>query len=328
MSKKQPWGIYAPYINDFIDLKRSLGFKYTSEEAIFLSFDRFSIEQGETKVGLTKELADKWCERRNNESDSYRYHRCVCISQLSSHLCKLGIRSYIPLMPRIQSTFIPYIFSKEEMTAIFNAADSLVLSRKFMNSIIFVVPTLLRLLYGTGLRISEALSLRNEDVNLREDYLVITDSKNGKQRMVPISTTLSGVCKDYVQYRDKLPVHQSGESRFFINLNGTDCKLRTFYRFFRLVLNTAGIPYIGGCHGPRIQDMRHTFACHSPAKMAESGIDLYASLPVLSTYLGHQSISATNSYVRLTQTMYPGLLKDIDMVCMNVFPNIEGHEHN
>jgi len=74
--------------------------------------------------------------------------------------------------------------------------------------------------------------------------------------------------------------------------------------------------------------IRHTFACHALANMAESGVDLYTSLPVLSTYLGHQSLSATNGYVRLTAAMYPGLLKDIDMICLNVFPNVENYETN
>lgn len=328
MNKNQAWGIYAPYINDFIELKRALGFKYISEEYIFLSFDRFTIEQGETRVGISKELSDKWCKRRNNESNSYQYHRCVCISQLSSYLCKLGMRSYIPIMPKNESTFIPYIFSKEEMAAIFEASDALVLSRRIMNSIIFSVPALLRLLYGTGLRISEALALQNKDVCLQERYLVIRDSKNGKQRMLPISTSLVDVLKDYVLYRNKIYESDSSVGLFFVTLNGSRCLSHTFYRYFRIVLKAAGIPYLGGCHGPRIQDLRHSFACHSLTKMVESGIDMYASLPVLSTYLGHQSITATNTYVRLTAAMYPGLLKDVDMVCLNVFPNINYDETN
>lgn len=277
-------------------------------------------------MGISKKLADKWCERWNNESDSYRVHRCICLSQFSSYLCKLGIRSYIPRIPRKRSTFTPYIFSNGEMISIFNAADRLVTSRRIMNSIIFIVPALLRLLYGTGLRIGEALSLQNKDVNLTENYCVIKDSKNGKQRIVPISESFSSVCQDYINHREKLPIPQSDDYPFFTSLNGSACRQHTFYRFFRIVLKAAGIPYAGNSHGPRIQDLRHTFSCHALAKMAESGIDLYTSLPVLSTYLGHQSISSTNNYVRLTATMYPGLLKDVDMVCLNVFPNVENYE--
>ena len=326
MSKNQFWGIYAPYIRQFIDLKRGLGFKYVAEEYIYRLFDQFTIERGETEVGISKELADKWCERWNDESDSYRYNRCMCISQLSSFLCKLGIHSYIPQISRKKSTFIPYIFSKKEITAIFNAADALITPRRVMNSIIFIVPALIRLLYGTGIRVGEALSLQNRDVNLLENYIVVQDSKNGKQRIIPISESLSAVCQDYINYRKKLPVLQSDNSPFFISLNGSVCKYITVYNNFRFVLKTAGIPFIGNGHGPRIHDVRHTFSCHALANMAESGVDLYTSLPVLSTYLGHQSLSATNGYVRLTAAMYPELLKDVDMICLNVFPNVRNYE--
>ncbi len=62
--------------------------------------------------------------------------------------------------------------------------------------------------------------------------------------------------------------------------------------------------------------------------MAESGVDLYCNLPILSTYLGHQSYKATNAYVRLTAEMYPQLLSNTDLVCLNVFPDINSHETN
>jgi integrase len=212
------------------------------------------------------------------------------------------------------------------MTAIFNAADSLVAPRRIMNSLIFIVPALIRLLYGTGLRVGEALSLQNKDVNLIGNFIIIKDSKNSQQRMIPISESLAVVCRDYINHRGELPILQTNESPFFISLNGSACLPHTFYRYFRLVLKSAEIPYIGNNHGPRVHDLRHSFAVASLAKMAESGIDLYTSLPVLSTYLGHQSLSSTNTYVRLTAEMYPGLLKDVDMVCLNVFPNVEKYE--
>ena len=53
MSKNQVWGIYAPYIRQLIDLKRALGFKYVTEEYIYLRFDQFTIERGETETGIS-----------------------------------------------------------------------------------------------------------------------------------------------------------------------------------------------------------------------------------------------------------------------------------
>tara|TARA_R110002072_G_scaffold74469_6_gene176452 strand:- start:2917 stop:3489 length:573 start_codon:yes stop_codon:yes gene_type:complete len=188
-----------------------------------------------------------------------------------------------------------------------------------------MIPALFRLLYGTGLRINEALSILDGDINLESNYLVIRNSKNNQERLIPISGSLSAVCREYVKYRDMMPVSREN-GYFFISLNGNKCKSGVVYGWFRKILVRAGIPYAGGHQGPRIHDLRHTFAVHSLAKMAESGLDLYCALPYLSTYLGHQSIRATNGYVRLTAEMYPGLLKNIDTVCLNVFPKIMCHE--
>jgi len=326
MNNKQFWGVYAPYITQFIEIKRSLGFKYTTEETIYAIFDHFTIELGETRVGVSKKLSEKWSERKHNESSSYRFHRCLCLNQLSSYLCQIGIRSYIPKLPRYQSSFTPYIFSQEEMSAIFSAVDGLTLHRKMMNSMIFIMPALLRLLYSTGVRISEALDLRNKDVNMNDGYLVIKDSKNGKQRMLPFSESLTIVLKDYVNHRNRLPVPVFEEDPFFISLNGSRCSSDTVYKWFRKILRQAKIPFTGNHNGPRVHDLRHTFAVTSLARMGKTGVDLYCKLPVLSTCLGHQSLNATNSYVRLTDEMFPGLLKSADLVCLNVFPDLMSYE--
>ncbi|MDP3643146.1 MAG: tyrosine-type recombinase/integrase [Bacteroidota bacterium] len=199
------WSIYAQHITDFISLKRSLGFKYNEEERILSMFDRFIIDQGETSLGLSKELADKWSVRTNNESELTRYAKVLCISQFSSYLRNIGIKSYIPQLPKYpDSNFIPHIFTYEEMNALFKACDSLKLRLRDMGSSIFVMPCLLRMLYATGIRIGEALSLKNKDVNLTGKYLVLSEVKNGKERLVPFNDTLADVCQDYLEHRNRL----------------------------------------------------------------------------------------------------------------------------
>src|SRR5699024_1593482 len=110
--------------------------------------------------------------------------------------------------------------------------------KKRMDSLIIILPALIRLLYGTGLRISEALALKVKDVNLGDDYLVVRDSKNGKERVVPISVSLSAVLKEYLKYRDLLPF--KGEY-FFITLSGCRCSTDRAYRWFRKILAKASI---------------------------------------------------------------------------------------
>ena len=194
-----------------------------------------------------------------------------------------------------------------------------------MDSCIFCMPALIRLLYCTGLRLGEALAMKMEDVNLDENYLRVMDSKNGKQRIIPISDSLASVCKEYVMYRNQLPLGKRKSGYFFIKLDGSKCGY-SIGKWFKKCLNKASIPYIGRWQGPRIHDLRHTFAVTSLANMAESGIDLYASLPILSSYLGHQSLKATDHYVRLTANMYPELIKDVDMICLDVFPKFRNYE--
>ena len=320
------WGIYASHLGDFIMLKKQLGFKYMTEETILSIFDRFTIERGESVMGITKELADCWYNYGPNSSDSYRYHKAVCLNQFSSYLCERGIRSYVRSLPAYNRSFTPYIFSTEQIKALFAGCDALRGTKRNMNSVVMTLPALVRLLYGTGLRISEALALKNSDVRLEEDYLVVRDSKNGKERMIPISRSVSLVCREYRNYRDRLPLGLTRDQNFFVSLCGKACKRDSIYKWFHRALRAAGIARDD--HGPRLHDLRHTFSVHTLAMMAESGSDLYCSLPILSSYLGHECLESTNQYVRLTSDMYPGLLKEIDMVCLNVFPNLEAHETN
>jgi integrase/recombinase XerD len=318
--------IYGPHIRQFIDIKRALGFKFNTASIILSQIDNLAAERAETTFGITKEFAEKWGRKKLYESDLFRYERIRILAQFSSHLCDLGNKSFIPKLPKYpHSTFIPYIYSGKEVDAILKACDGLRLSIISVNSCLFCMPVLIRLLYSTGLRIGEALDIKDEDLNLDEAYLRVRDSKNGKERIIPISSSLVSVCKEYLKYRELLPIGKTKSGYFFVKLDGGKCGWNV-REWFKKCLEKANIQYIGENKGPRIHDLRHTFAVTSLANMAESGIDLYVSLPILSNYLGHQSLGATNNYVRLTANMYPDLIKNIDMVCLDVFPKFRNYE--
>ncbi len=182
------------------------------------------------------------------------------VKQLAEYLRDQGIKTYVPQLPRYPGcTFIPYIYSYEEMNAIFRACDSLRMKCRNTFSCLLIMPCLLRLLYGTGIRISEALSLKNKDVDINRSQLTLKDTKNGKDRLVPMSSSLTTVCRDYQEQRNKLPL--SGLRRengpFFVSLNGGECKQGAVHRWFRKVLDLAGIPFTGNRKGPRIHDIRY-----------------------------------------------------------------------
>ena len=325
MNRKSFWSVFAPYINDFIGLKRNLGYKYEEEERVLYRFDRFILDQGYTSLGLTKEISDKWANGHHNEAALTVYSKVKVVKQLAEYMLDQGIKTYVPQLPKYPgSTFIPYIYSYEEINAIFRACDSLRIKCRNVYSCILIMPCLLRLLYGTGMRISEALSLQNKDVNISGKYLTLKDTKNRKDRLIPMSDSLTAVCKDYLAHRDKLPVNgltrQNGP--FLVSLNGGVCKQTAVHRWFRKVLEIARIPFTGNRKGPRIHDIRHTFACHSFIKLSDEGVNLYCSWPYLSTYLGHQSLESTEQYIRLTSQMYPELLRDTDGLYVDILPDI------
>lgn len=317
--------IYASLLEQYINFKRNLGYKFIDAESTYYLFDQFVLLNRELEFGITKELAYKWAIKRPNESDSTCYRRVMYLIQFASFLNDLGYSSYIPKLPKAyKSTFTPYIFSKNELNAIFKSSDQLEISGS-MDSAVNVIPALLRTLYGTGIRIGEAVKLKVKDVNLEDKYLIIRQSKNGKDRMIPISNSLAEVCK---HYRNSIKVIQGANDYFFVKRNGRGCSTKSIYQWFRKVLWKAGIAHGGKGYGPRLHDVRHAFSVHSMAAMAESGLDLYYSLPILSEYLGHQSLEATEKYVRLTSEMYPGILSNVNSICSYAFPEVYNCETN
>jgi integrase len=322
--------VYGSHIKNFIEMKRAFGFKYIAETRVLSYVDTLAVKRKETSRGITKKFAEEWSQKQLNESERYRYARVRTLAQFSSHLNDLGIQSYIPKLPPYpKNNFIPYIYSVEEMGSLFKACDELRLVQANKDTCLFCFPVLFRLLYATGLRISEALALRDEDVNLDANCLHVKDCKNGKERIIPISDSLSFVCKEYTKYRKQLPAEKVKSGYFFVKPDGSKVNaLSRVHYWFRKCLMKVGIPYVGKHHGPRIHDLRHTFAVHSLVSMVEAGMDLYVSLPILSNYLGHQSLNATEHYVRLTANMYPDLINDMNMMCLDVFPKFRNYEND
>lgn len=176
-------------------------------------------------------------------------------------------------------------------------------------------------MYGCGLRSSEALKLTVADVDLKEGILVIRDSKNHNSRLVTMDTSLVQACEKYLLINHK---ESSDETFLFPTRIGINKPYAhsTIYWHFREALNVCGIIHSGRGNGPRLHDLRHTFSVHSLNKMVKSGMDIYTSLPILSSYLGHKSIIGTQQYLRLTIEIYPEITESMEHYCQDVFPEV------
>lgn len=314
--------MYDTLISEYIQYKISLGYKMAGIEEKLRRFDKYATERQEVCIGITKSIAEEWMAPFPNETDYNRYLRIAALRGFSLYLQFIGYNSYIPTLPKCKSTFTPYIFTKTEIAKIFQECDRLTLVKHCKTSVKCVIPALIRLLYGTGIRISEATKLKHSDVNLDEGFLHLKDCKNRQDRLVPLSLSVREVCKDYIKYKQSLGIPIDEDTPFFTSAHGLPVTPASISTIFRTVLYRAGIPLRGSRKGPRLHDLRHTFCVNALLQLIEKGSDLYCSMPILMAYMGHKSIDSTNRYVRLTEEMYPNVIKNLDNVYNNLFPNM------
>lgn len=321
--------IFAPYIKGFIQMKSSLGVGTVSYKCSLLEFDTFFVETGVKEIRITQEQISAWRGTRVNDRKSTLYNKMNHLQQFCRYLNYHGHECYIPHLPRRDyHGFIPYIFTHKQMKDIFDVCDHFTLKARDMRSGLMALPALFRLLYSTGIRINEALSLKNEDVDLENRQIILNHTKNRVQRLAPINSSLLIVLEQYKQYRDKLPVRGivSPENHFFVSTIGKRLYSSYIHYWFKRILKGCGIPFIGGGHGPRVHDIRHTCAVHALKKMVDNDIDVYCTLPVLSVFIGHSNVNDTERYIRLTQEIYPDIIKMEQSVMSYVFPTIRKME--
>lgn len=317
--------VLAPYMNGVLQKKDSAGLSSLRLRWIFKEFDDFANISKLESPSLTSDFIEAWHKTRLSDSERTLYAKWSAWHQLSTYICRNGVCSHIPRLPRQpKSDFTPYIFTEEQIKKIFDVADRQRLYDMRMSTSLLPMPVILRLLYSTGMRVSEALSLANKDVDMKLGCLYLRKTKNGSERVVALHDSMQVELQRYMDYRDGMPLKHvsSPDNLLFIKPDGTPVRANSVYQFFRKLLDECGIPHKGNHHGPRVHDLRHTNAVHALVSMARTGIDLYASLPIISANLGHHSLAATEQYVRLTASMYPDLESQTNPINAFVYPKI------
>jgi integrase len=242
-------------------------------------------------------------------AESYRHYSYCILRGLYRYLVAHGhvVASPVPATaPKRPADFQPYIYSQDELRRLLAATDSYYRCRTKAGLYGATFRALLLLLYGTGLRISEAVSLRLSDVDLHERLLTIRESKFYKTRLVPMGPKLTRVLQDYV--RKQRPLSLSVPSApLFLASNSSGFTRDTGEKSFRRLRTTVGIsrPGTPRCQ-PRLHDLRHTFAVHRVLAWYKAGEDVQRLLPQLATYLGHRDLVSTQRYL----TMTPEVLRE------------------
>jgi site-specific recombinase XerD len=303
--------VFAPYFESYIHEKERQGYKATQLKWILLEFDKFFTQTSKRDLFIGSEDIKAWSMTRSNDKPSTLYQKYCAIAKFCRYMCLLGYECYIPTRPRKRTNnYIPTIFTHDQIKAIFNASDKMVMKEHHANSIMIIMPSLFRLLYSTGIRISEALSILNGDVDFGRKVIILNDTKNRCQRLAPVNESLEKVLKQYIHFRNKIPVYGIAQpsSPLFVSTAGKSCTRRAVHKYFHRIIEECGIPRRCEQRGPTVHEIRHTAAVHSLVRLSQNGLDIYTSLPLLATFMGHKKVRDTETYLRLTQEIYPDLI--------------------
>lgn len=312
-------GPIAVQLAGFLDEKRALGYKYTNESWRLLQIDELSKKVNNDPNSLSQELVDAWWKRTPFEGDKTWYSRICIMKQLSNYFAARDMPCALPNVAlesfRIKSTFIPYIFTHNEVRRIFQAADAIV-PPAYRPNRGKVVSLLFRMLYSCGLRVGEALNLTFQDVDMEQNVIIVKEGKGKVDRYVPMSEELSKRCR---LYADDLVPAPSETDFFFSAPDGGKYSHTAVSQMWSEILRKANIPKTD--NGPRIHDLRHTFCVHCLKRWVDNGENVNSLLPVLSSYLGHVHLSSVNRYLRLTADVFPNITKTVEKYLGNIVPD-------
>lgn len=313
----------APLMERLVREKRAGGYKYDTPARVLKELDRFLCDRTVNPNELPKALVDEWLAQKPHEHASTFQRRVILVRQLARLMLRLGYSAYVPpdgIGPRRSYTFSPRIFTRAEMRQIIHAVDSLPPSAKSPLRHI-ILPEIYRLLYSCGFRLSEVLNLKVGDVDLQQGVITVRDGKFGKDRLVPPAIDMVERLRRYAEELEKRTlVKQETGSYFFPSARQAAWGSTTIYHLFRRVLLQCGIPHGGRGKGPRLHDLRHTFAVHRLLQWYKEGADLNAKLPFLVAYLGHLDFTGTQKYLHLTAELFPHLTERMNQQFGGVIP--------
>lgn len=304
---------FATVVADYVAEKQATGCRFAKETQVLRRIVELQNQIDGGYPCLSGELANRWIEKTPWENETNRSSRISVLRGLSLFMARMGYEAVaVPcrLAPLPDYTYTPHIFSEQQLGAVLATVDRLCEKGVSSHSDL-VFPLVFRILIGCGTRITETLRIEKKDVHLENGMLVLLNTKNGKQRLIPMAESLAQRCRLYA--RDSQLVRGFASSRwFFPNSRGTPYSAGSLYAFFRTALRLAGIPHGGRGRGPRMHDLRHTFAVRVLNRWVREGRDVTTALPHLAIYMGHEGLKASQHYLRLTATMFPHLVSTVE----------------
>ena len=300
MSKTVTADILARDAAAFLGFKRAMGIGYRRAEFVLDSFVRFAREQYGNGCVPLEQAVTRWATRIEGRKAVTVGNEFGVVRQLCLFRRRSDPHAFVPdhaVAPVKESVFVPYIFTREQVLALLDAATR----HEGRNMWAAMLRALTLVLYCTGMRLGEAVRLRLDDIDLRQGVLTVQRSK-GRSRILAIRDDLVGELRQYLQHRENvLATSGVGTSAvLFVRRDGSALTVATASQALVGLLRDLGLKPLRGRCGARSYELRHAFAVHRLTAWAVEGVDVHAKLPWLSAYLGHQNVLGTEVYLKAT----------------------------
>lgn len=300
MSTKVTAATLARDATRFLAFKRAMGIGYRRAEFVLNSFVRFVGEQYGQRPASLEQAVTRWASRIEGRKAVTVGNEFGVVRQLCLFRRRSDPQGFVPdhaVAPVKESVFVPYIFSREEVLAVVQAATR----HEDRSRWGAMLRALALVLYCTGMRLGEAVRLRMVDVDLRRAVLTVQPSK-GRSRLLAIRDDLVAELRQYLRRREEV-LAASGAAdplTLFIRRDGSALPLAAASDVLRRLLREQGLKPPRGRSGARPYELRHAFAVHRLTAWAVEGADVHAKLAWLSAYLGHQNLLGTEVYLKAT----------------------------
>ena len=284
----------ATALGDYLQLRRSLGYKLRTPGQMLAQFVRFAKKQ--CALFITTKLALRWATLPTDCHPAHKAVRLRVVRQFARYLSAGDPRTEIPPPGLLQQRYqrsSPYLYPDEEVLKLIEAARQIPSPKGLRAE---TVATLFGLLAATGMRVSEAVGLDRMDVDLKQGLLVVRKTKGNKSRYVPIHPSTRAALAGYERLRNR--IHPRPQSAgFFLSEGGARLSAGMARFWFLRLSRQIGLRGPTERRGPRLHDLRHRFATRTLLKWYRTHRDVEAHLPELTTYLGHTHVNDTYWYL-------------------------------
>lgn len=281
-------------LQEYLSIRRTLGFKLRDEGTVLPKFLCFL--EKENASFITTALALQWATLPENVQPAHWAHRLAMVRAFARFHNALDPRTEIPpqgLLPHRYCRKHPHIYDDTEISRLLMACSRLPSTTGLRAS---TYSTLFGLLAVTGMRVSESVALDISDVDLAQNILTVRQTKFGKSRLIPLHSSTADKLEEYSQLRARLFPREKNPS-FFLSEKGLRLTHWIVRWTFIKLSHEIGFRAPDERHGPRIHDLRHTFAVKTLIRWYQRDIDVERHMPELTTYLGHAHVNHTYWYI-------------------------------